>query len=94
MNKGIEFCGYILTDDEAEACMALLRDIWERKRREKLIQEAKTSISFEISNAISEIGLETTKNIVRELNKKLRELTADKLRELTADKLRELMADE
>lgn len=77
MNEVIEFCGYTLTDDEVQACMTLLRDIRERKRREKLIQKAKTSISFEISNAISEIGLETTKNIVRELNRELRELTAD-----------------
>jgi hypothetical protein len=74
MNKGIEFCGYILTDDEVEACMALLRDIWERKRVKELTQKAKTSISFEISNAISEIGLETTKNIVRGLYRELREL--------------------
>lgn len=73
MNEVIEFCGYTLTDDEAEACMALLRDIWKRKRQEKLIQKAKTSISFEISNAISEIGLEETKRIVRELNRELRE---------------------
>lgn len=73
MNEVIEFCGYTLTDDEAEACMALLRDIWKRKRQEKLIQKAKTSISFEVSNAISEIGLEETKRIVRELNRELRE---------------------
>ena len=73
MNEVIEFCGYTLTDDEAEACMALLQDIWKRKRQEKLIQKAKTSISFEVSNAISEIGLEETKRIVRELNRELRE---------------------
>ena len=77
MNTPIEFCGYTLTDDEAQACMAFLRDIWDKKRQEKLIQKAKMSISFEISNAISEIGLETTKHIVRELNRELRELKAD-----------------
>ena len=74
MNKGVEFCGYILTDDEAEACMTLLRDIRKRKMQEKLIKKAKTSISFEISNAISEVGLEETKRIVRELNRELREM--------------------
>ena len=74
MNEVIEFCGYTLTDDEAEACMTLLQDIWQRKRQKKLIQKAKTSISFEISNAISEIGLEETKRIVRELNRELREM--------------------
>lgn len=77
MNKVIEFCGYTLTADEVEACKFLLEDIRARKERDRLIQKAKTSISFEISNAISEIGLEATKNIVRELNRELRELKAD-----------------
>jgi hypothetical protein len=77
MNKTVEFCGYLLTSDEVEACKLLLKDIREKKERERLINKAKMSISFEISNAISEIGLETTKNIVRELNRELRELTAD-----------------
>ena len=75
MNTPIEFGGYILTNDEAEACMALLRDIWEKKGREKLIQKAKASISFEVSDAIDKIGLEETKRIVREINKELRELS-------------------
>ena len=77
MNKTIELFGYILTDDEIEACKLLLEDIRARKERQRLIDKAKMSISFEISNAISEIGLATTKNIVRELNRELRELTAD-----------------
>lgn len=75
MTTPIEFGGYILTDDEAEACMALLRDIWEKKRKEKMIQTVKTSISFEVSDAISKIGLEETKRIVREINRELRELS-------------------
>lgn len=77
MDKTVELFGHILTDDEIEACKLLLEDIRARKERDRLINKAKMSISFEISNAISEIGLETTKNIVRELNRELRELTAD-----------------
>ena len=77
MDKTVEFCGHLLTSDEVEACKLLLEDIRARKERDRLINKAKMSISFEISNAISEIGLETTKNIVRELNRELRELTAD-----------------
>jgi hypothetical protein len=75
MTTPIEFGGYILTDDEAEACMALLRDIWEKKKQEKIIQTVKTSISFEVSDAISKIGLEETKRIVREINRELRKLS-------------------
>jgi len=74
MDKIVEFCGYTLTNDEVEACKSLLKDIRAKKEQDRLIRKAKMSISFEISNAISEIGLATTKNIVRELNRELREL--------------------
>lgn len=77
MNTPIEFCGYTLTDDEIEACKLLLEDIRARKERDRLIRKVKMSISFEISNAISEIGLATTKNILRELNRELREMKED-----------------
>ena len=66
------FMGYSLTKDEVEAMLLLLEDIRARKERERQIQKAKMAISFEISNAISEIGLEETKRIVRELNRELR----------------------
>lgn len=77
MNTPVEFFGYTLTDDEVEACRLLLEDIRARKERDRLIRKAKMSISFEISNAISEIGLATTKNILRELNRELREMKED-----------------
>ena len=77
MNKTIELFGYVLTEDEIEACKLLLEDIRARKERQRLIDKAKMSISFEISNAISEIGLATTKNIVRDLLRELRDITAD-----------------
>ena len=68
----ISFMGYSLTKDEAEAMLLLLEDIRARKERERQIQKAKMAISFEISNAVSEICLEETKRIVRELNRELR----------------------
>ena len=77
MNTPVEFFGYTLTDDEIEACKLLLEDIRARKERDRLIRKAKMSISFEISNAISEIGLATTKNILRELNRELKEMKED-----------------
>ena len=35
----VEFCGYILTSDEVEACKLLLEDIRARKKRQKLIDK-------------------------------------------------------
>lgn len=72
MNRVVEFLGYTLTDDEVEALKLLLEDIRAKKERERQIKKAKSAISFEIANAISEIGLEATKRIVRELNRELR----------------------
>jgi len=74
MDKIVEFCGYTLTNDEVEACKSLLKDIRAKKEQDRLILKAKMSISSEISNAINEIGLATTKRIIRELNRELREL--------------------
>ena len=68
----ISFMGYSLTKDEVEAMLLLLEDIRAKKEKERQIQKAKMAISFEISNAVSEIGLEETKRIVRELNRELR----------------------
>ena len=72
MDTNIYFMGYALTNDEVEAMRLLLEDIRARKERERQIKKAKMAISFEISNAVSEIGLEETKRIVRELNRELR----------------------
>ena len=74
MNINFEFDGHILTEDEIEACKEVLKEIRKKKEYDRLIQKTKTAISFEISCAISEIGLEETKRIVRELNRELREL--------------------
>jgi len=66
------FMGYSLTKDEVEAMLLLLEDIRARKEKERQILKAKMAIYSEISNAVSEIGLEETKRIVRELNRELR----------------------
>lgn len=68
----IEFMGYLLTTDEADALNAHLKIIREEKERIKKIQKCKTEISFQISDAIGEIGLAETKRIVRELARELR----------------------
>lgn len=66
------FMGYSLTKDEVEDMLLLLKDIRAKKEKERQILKAKMAIFSEISNAISEIGLEETKRIVRELNRELR----------------------
>lgn len=78
MNNVVEFLGYTLANDEVEALKLLLEDIRARKARQRLILKAKMSISCEIANAISEIGLEETKTIVRELNRELRQQKEEK----------------
>lgn len=77
MDKIIEFCGYTLTDDEVEACKLLLEDIRAKKERDRLIRKAKASISFEVSDAVSKIGLAETKIIIREINRELKGLAED-----------------
>lgn len=74
MEKIRQFEGYLLTEDEAEQLTNLLLTIRKEKEKERLIQKAKMAISFEISDAISRIGLAETKRIVRELNKELTHL--------------------
>lgn len=69
----IEFMGYSLTPDEVDALNAHLKSIREEKERVRKIQKCKIEISFQISNAIGEIGLAETKRIVRELARELRE---------------------
>lgn len=72
-----EFMGYTLTTDECEALHEYLMEIREKKRQERLRQTCKHAISFQIDSAINAIGLDETKRIVRELNRELREHTAD-----------------
>ena len=72
-----EFMGYTLTTDECEALHECLMEIKEKKRQERLRQSCKHAISFQIDAAINAIGLDETKRIVRELNRELRENTAN-----------------
>lgn len=68
-----EFMGYLLTEDETLALSELLKKIREEKERKALISKCKMAISFEISDAISRIGLDETKAIVRMLHEELEE---------------------
>lgn len=61
-------------EKEILAVNDLLLKMREEEQRKERIQFHKNSISFEIADAIGELGLVTTKQIVRELNKELRNL--------------------
>lgn len=70
----VEYKGYLL-DSEIEALIdKSIADYRARKEAERKIKTQKHEISFAISHCISEIGLEETKRIVREINRELREL--------------------
>ena len=68
----IEFMGHLLTADEVDALNTCLKNIREEKERTRKIQKCKNEISFQISDAIEQIGLAETKKIVRELARELR----------------------
>ena len=63
-----------LTDDEFDACVDMVARMRAERQKEEAIQQVKNKISFEISDGISQIGLENVKRIVRELNRELRDL--------------------
>lgn len=75
MNVNVEFEGHILTEDEIEACRKVLKEIRAKKDYDRLVQQVRKLLSFEISCSIEKIGLEETKRIVRELNRGLRDQT-------------------
>ena len=68
---------YVITAETAEEVKAAneaILKIREERQRQEAIQKCKMAISFEVSNAISGIGLEEVKRIIRELNHELRRL--------------------
>ncbi len=68
---------YVILPETAEEVLLANEAILkyrEEKAKKELLQKHKMSISFAISDAIGEIGLEETKRIVRELNHELRTL--------------------
>lgn len=72
-----EFMGYTLTTDECEALYDYFTKMREKNEQKRLRQSCKNAISILIEDAINTIGLDETKRIVRELNRELREKTAN-----------------
>ena len=62
-------CTFLLTEDEKRACIELIQKM-EAEKEEKL-QKTKNEISFAIAAAISEIGLEETRQVVNDLYREL-----------------------
>ena len=63
---------YLLTEEEAKACLEIVLKMREEKAREEAIQRCKHAISSQIADSISIIGLDETKKIIRELNREIR----------------------
>ena len=75
-----EFKGYILTSKESEALEALLKEMRAEEVRQRAIQEQEMQIEAAVEVAISVIGLEETKRIMRMMTRGLRE--TEKVEEL------------
>lgn len=61
-------------DEEIQAVKKLIEEMRAEEKRKGKIRFHKNCINSCISASISELGLEETKKIVRELNRELREL--------------------
>ena len=68
-----EFKGYILTSKESKALESLLKEMRAEEARQQAIQEQEMQIEAAVEIAISVIGLEETKRIMRKMTRALRE---------------------
>ena len=70
-------CNFILTKEEEKACLELVEKMREEEERKQKLQKTKNEISFAIAAAISEIGLEETRQDVNDLYRELRMVCAE-----------------
>ena len=70
-------CTFIITEDEKRACMELIQKMEAEREKEEKLQKTKNEISFAIATAISEIGLEETRQVVNDLYRELRMVCAE-----------------
>ena len=70
-------CNFILTKEEEKACLELVEKMREEEERKQKLQKTKNEISFAIAAAISEIGLEETRQVVNDLYRELRMVCAE-----------------
>ena len=70
-------CNFILTKEEEKACLELIEKMREEEERKQKLQKTKNEISFAIAAAISEIGLEETRQVVNDLYRELRMVCAE-----------------
>ena len=70
-------CNFILTKEEEKACLELIEKMREEEEKKQKFQKTKNEISFAIAAAISEIGLEETRQVVNDLYRELRMVCAE-----------------
>ncbi len=64
-----------VTAEEYTAMNDLVKKMRAEEARKQAIKNARMTIGFEVSHAISEIGLEETKRIVREISRELKSVS-------------------
>ena len=69
--------GYTLTKAEADACEELIEKMRRERFHQAQIETVKGFLSEDIATAINMIGPDDTKRVLRELNRELRNCSAD-----------------
>lgn len=64
-----------VTAEEYTAMNDLVKKMRAEEARKQAIKNARMTIGFEVSHAISEIGLEETKHIIREISRELKSVS-------------------
>jgi len=77
MDKIEVLCGLTLTKEEVTACNELINKMRAERRRQAQIEITKYHLEEDIAVAIKNIGLDDTKRILRELNRRLRDFPKD-----------------
>ena len=70
-------CGYTLTSEEVDACKKVIEKMRAESLHQAKIKMTKYHFEEDIAVAIKNIGLDETKRILRELNRKLRDFSED-----------------
>ena len=70
-------CGYTLTSEEVDACKEVIEKMRAERLHQAKIEMTKYHFEEDIAVAIKNIGLDETKRILRELNRKLRDFSED-----------------
>lgn len=69
-----EIKGYLLTTEEEEMCLKLIKEKRTKENHEKVIKYYKRLIKDLIPEMLTRIGLDDTKRVIREINREVGEI--------------------